>query len=378
MSIFYNNPVLMRKNCRGEKRRLSFRFFTFISLLLVTGACAAGNTHHYLRPAADISGIKMIAVLPVETLTQDQYAGERIRRIVITELLSRGVDVIEPGEITSDLIALQKPLYSLEKKDLRELGGKLGADAVLLGSVEAYSVTSGLTVSYPEVSINLRLVETSTGNIIWSVSRYLRRGEFLDEALRRRGYVAQRDGKKSDKGRSRYLTIVEQKMTYERDLHMKLLQGTFLALALLLLSINCGCKTTETPFHIAGDVDLSYIKKVAVLPLDNLTADRYAASAVRQVVINELLMAGLVDVGLPGDATVAMEKAGVREASSLNAQKIKEIASALKVQAVILGAVEKYGELRSGSFTAPEVTITLMLADAETGYSLGSNKNRCR
>jgi hypothetical protein len=129
---------------------------------------------------------------------------------------------------------------------------------------------------------------------------------------------------------------------------MKLLQGVFLAWALLLLVMNGGCKTVETPYHIAEDVDLSFIKKVAVLPLDNLTNDKYAADAVRQVAINELLLTGLVDVALPGDATVAMEKAGVREASSLNTQKIKEIAGALKVQAVILGAVEIDGGNKSG------------------------------
>jgi hypothetical protein len=35
--------------------------------------------------------------------------------------------------------------------------------------VEAYGISRGISVSYPEVSINLRLVEPSSGNIIWSV-----------------------------------------------------------------------------------------------------------------------------------------------------------------------------------------------------------------
>jgi hypothetical protein len=153
---------------------------------------------------------------------------------------------------------------------------------------------------------------------------------------------------------------------------MKWSKRLSLGLILFTLVMNWGCKSAETRYHFAGDTDLSYIKKVAVLPLDNLTNDKFAADAVRQVVINELLLTGLVDVALPGDAAVAMEKAGVREASSLSAPKIKEIAGALKVQAVILGAVEKYGEVRSGSFTAPEVTITLMMADAETGSILWS------
>ncbi|RPI37841.1 MAG: hypothetical protein EHM54_02135 [Nitrospiraceae bacterium] len=169
MGIFYNNNVLsMRKNCRRKIRPLSFRFFSLITVLLVLGGCATDDVRHYLRPNAEAAGIKKIAVLPLETLTQDQYAGEKVRRMLISEILSRRADVIEPGEITSFLVALQKPLYRLEMKDIRELGEKLGADAVLLGSVEAYKMTSGLTVSYPDVSINLRLVETSSGKIIWS------------------------------------------------------------------------------------------------------------------------------------------------------------------------------------------------------------------
>jgi TolB-like protein len=158
----------MRKIFRGKRWSLSFRFFIFIALLFVLGSCATSGTQHYLRPHADVSSIKRIAVLPLEALTKDEYAGEKIRRIVITELLSGGTDVIEPGEVANVLGTLQKPLYRLEKKDLMELGAKLAADAVLLGSVESYNVTSGLTVSYPEVSINLRLVEASSGNILWS------------------------------------------------------------------------------------------------------------------------------------------------------------------------------------------------------------------
>jgi TolB-like protein len=153
---------------------------------------------------------------------------------------------------------------------------------------------------------------------------------------------------------------------------MKLLKGIFLAVVLFPLMMNSGCKTAETTYHLAEDVDLSYIKKVAVLPLDNLTNDKFAADAVRQVVINELLITGLVDVTIPGDAVSAVEKAGVRQVSSMNAEQIKTIGKALKVQAVILGSVDKYGELRSGNFTAPEVGITLMMADTASGGILWS------
>lgn len=154
---------------------------------------------------------------------------------------------------------------------------------------------------------------------------------------------------------------------------MKLFRFFIVIMVFWGILINCGCKTaTETTYHLTEDVDLSLIKKVAVLPLDNLTNEKFASDAVRQVVITELLLTNIVDVALPGDTVAAVDKAGVRSVSSISAEKIKEIGKSLKVQAVILGAVEKYGEMRSGSFTAPEVTITLMMADTASGSILWS------
>jgi TolB-like protein len=111
-----------------------------------------------------------MAVLPFESLTDDEYAGEKIRKTVITELLSRGIDVIEPGEVTRVLIDQNvKSLGSMRTTDLQNVAKKLGVEAVMMGSVEAYDISRGISVTYPEVSINLRLIEASSGNIIWSV-----------------------------------------------------------------------------------------------------------------------------------------------------------------------------------------------------------------
>jgi hypothetical protein len=86
----------MLENYRGKQRPLSFRFLTLVTLFVLSG-CAAGHTQHYLRPNTDMSTIKRIAVMPFESLTADQYAGEKLRRVVISELLFRNIDVIEPG-----------------------------------------------------------------------------------------------------------------------------------------------------------------------------------------------------------------------------------------------------------------------------------------
>jgi TolB-like protein len=144
--------------------------FALYSLLVFVGGCATSTSTQYVRKNLDYNNLRRIAVLPFESLTTDEYAGEKIRKSVITELLSRGVDVIEPGEVTRVLIDQKiKSLSSVRTTDLQNMAKTLGVEALMMGSVEAYDISRGISVTYPEVSINLRLIEASSGNIIWSV-----------------------------------------------------------------------------------------------------------------------------------------------------------------------------------------------------------------
>jgi TolB-like protein len=159
--------VYMRK--KKQKKPLSFKAAAAaLSFLLVfVLGCVA---EHFVRLKTDISNIKRVAVLPFENFTSDNYAGEKIRRIVITELLSKGIDVIEPGEVTRLLKDLKiRSLGSISVSEIQEMGKTLGVEAVMTGSVEAFGIRKGISVTYPEVTINLILIETSSGNIIWSI-----------------------------------------------------------------------------------------------------------------------------------------------------------------------------------------------------------------
>jgi len=144
--------------------------FALYSLLVFLSGCATSSSTQYVRQNVDYKNLRKIAVLPFESLTTDEYAGEKIRKSVITELLSRGVDVIEPGEVTRVLIDQKiKSLSSVRTTDLQNMAKVLGVEVFMMGSVEAYDISKGISVTYPEVTINLRLVEASSGNIIWSV-----------------------------------------------------------------------------------------------------------------------------------------------------------------------------------------------------------------
>lgn len=143
------------------------------SLLVVFGmGCARPNG--YLRPDVNIKDIRQIAILPIDTFVSDRYAGEKIRQALITELLLRGIRVIEPGEVTRALVDLQiKSLRTLSIEEVRKIGEKLAVDTVLTGTVSAFEMNKGVRVSYPEVSINLMMYDADTGNIIgstWTIS----------------------------------------------------------------------------------------------------------------------------------------------------------------------------------------------------------------
>jgi TolB-like protein len=154
---------------------------------------------------------------------------------------------------------------------------------------------------------------------------------------------------------------------------METIKKHMLAIIFLMLFIISGCGGTMTPsFYINEDIDFSFIKKVAVLPLDNLTNDKFAADIVRHVVISELLASGLVEVTVPGDALGAIEKLKIKPGQPLSSEDIKAIGKTLKVQAVILGAVNKFEQVREGNVSFPEISITLMMADANSGSIIWS------
>ena len=160
----------MSKTETREKQRRLYRSLPVFCLLMFFISGCSNGMKQYVRPNFDFSAVRTVAVLPLENFTSDKYAGGKIRSKVIIELLSRGIDVIEPGEIIMTLRELKvRSIDSIRTEDIQEMGRMLDAEAIIKGSVEAFGISKGITVSYPEVSIDLTLIDTATGNIIWSV-----------------------------------------------------------------------------------------------------------------------------------------------------------------------------------------------------------------
>jgi TolB-like protein len=147
-----------------------FLVVSFLLIVCVISFAAGCGPKHFVQKNADTNGLRKIAVMPFENFTGDEHAGEKTRRIVLTELLSKEVEVIEPGEITKLCKEMKvKSISTISVKELQEVGMKTGASAVMMGAVEAYGMGRGISVSYPEVTIHLRMIEVSSGSVVWSV-----------------------------------------------------------------------------------------------------------------------------------------------------------------------------------------------------------------
>jgi TolB-like protein len=149
-----------------DRRGLTACFYLFF---LVVSFSGCGEIKHYVRPDTDFARINKIAVLPFENYTQDSFSDDKIKSLVVIDLLSRGVNVIEPGEVMNTLRELRvRSIDSITSENIKEIGELLDVPVVMTGSVGVFKVNKGVSVSYPEVSISLTIHEAATGDIIWS------------------------------------------------------------------------------------------------------------------------------------------------------------------------------------------------------------------
>ena len=124
--------------------------------------------------------------------------------------------------------------------------------------------------------------------------------------------------------------------------------------------------------YLHPNVDLSAYRRVAVLPLDNLSTDRFAADRVREILVVELSAARLFEVVETGEVNRVLRSFNLGTAAELGPADIAAIGQELGVEGLLAGTVMEYGERRTGTFTAPDVALSLHLLDVETGISAWS------
>jgi hypothetical protein len=152
----------------------AFRTVVWAGVILSLLACSGPRA--YLNPEADLGFYRRIGVAQFQTLADDTRAGQKVQRILVTELLRRkDFELVSPGQfekIETDVrtrlnLTSERPLDSAA---LREISQQTGAQGILLGIVRDYRMERVGQTEFPLIAFSLQLVDAPTGRIVWDVS----------------------------------------------------------------------------------------------------------------------------------------------------------------------------------------------------------------
>ena len=115
------------------------------------------------------------------------------------------------------------------------------------------------------------------------------------------------------------------------------------------------------------NMDFGSIQNVAVLPFVNLSRDQQAGDRVRDVFVTALLATGGIYVIPTGEVARGIGLAGMANAGAPSTAEIKKLAPLIKADAIISGVVREYGEVRAGSSVANVISISLQMAEVQSG-----------
>lgn len=114
-------------------------------------------------------------------------------------------------------------------------------------------------------------------------------------------------------------------------------------------------------------MDFSTVKTVAVFPLSNYSRESLAAERVRDALTSALLATGAVYVVPSGEVARGLTRINVVLPTTPTPEEVVKVSKLIGADAVIVGAVREYGEVRAVSSVGNAVSVSLQLHEAQTG-----------
>ena len=118
--------------------------------------------------AAQKSQIRKVAVLPFRASTD--LIGSSASDIFGTALLQTGrYQLVERSQITGVLGETELAMAGMSDSAAMAAGRMLGAEGVVLGTVDEYWTIAYKGRSYPVVGASVRMIDCQSGQVMWSV-----------------------------------------------------------------------------------------------------------------------------------------------------------------------------------------------------------------
>jgi len=140
---------------------------------------------------------------------------------------------------------------------------------------------------------------------------------------------------------------------------------------LLLLLFGTGCATRSSRRFIHPDTDMSFYRKVGVVPFRNLSSDRLAGPKMTETFVTELMIPSRFEVASPGEFQKVVQEVSLATAPISDVEylpeQLKEIARKAKVQGIFMATIHEYEMTRIGQTQYPVIALNVRFLDAETG-----------
>ena len=163
---------------RGRLQRRSVVAFiaSLVAVSLLAAGCAStgldpyfadvdSDANVYVSPGR--SDIAKIAVLPFKGPTE--LIGASVSDLVVTEILrTRKYTLVERSQMAGVLSEAELAMAGLSESRAVEVAKMLGADGVVIGTVDEYATQAKGGKTYAVAGVALRLINCGTGQIIWS------------------------------------------------------------------------------------------------------------------------------------------------------------------------------------------------------------------
>lgn len=128
----------------------------------------------YVRPQS--VEFRKVAMMPFKAPTE--LIGSSVSDLFVTEMLrTERYDMVERSQIAKVLGETELAMSGLSSSKAVEAAKMVGAEAVIIGTVDEYSMQANGGRTYAVVGISARLIDCNSGQVIWTVDHSKRAAE---------------------------------------------------------------------------------------------------------------------------------------------------------------------------------------------------------
>ncbi|MCX6996236.1 MAG: hypothetical protein NTV49_03925, partial [Kiritimatiellaeota bacterium] len=119
----------------------------------------------YVAPVP--AAIHKVAIMPFKSPTE--LIGLSVSDLFVTEMLRAGrYELVERSQMAKVLSESELSLAGLSATKAAEVGNMIGADGVVIGTVDEYATVAQRGHPYPVVAISVRMIDCASGKVLWS------------------------------------------------------------------------------------------------------------------------------------------------------------------------------------------------------------------